>query len=81
MYAPPFPAPYEGIESSLYRSKSIRTFLDKIRQKDIDIAVRDLCLLGIEVFKDRNPSLAHYSLKEIQRWLHNFIEESKSLLV
>ena len=77
MYTPPFPPPYDGIESAIFRCKPIRAFLDKIRQKDIDIAVRDLWLLGIEVFKDRNPTLTHFSINEIQRWLHNYIEESK----
>ena len=74
----PFVPPhFEGIEGALFRHKTIRDFMDKIKQSDIEIAIRDLWLLGIEVFRDRNPTLAHYSLKEIQRWLHNFVEESK----
>lgn len=77
---PHVPQHYNGIEATLFRNNTIWQFIDKIKQTDIEIAIRDLWLLGIEVFRDRNPTLGHYSLKEIQRCLHNFVEESKSII-
>lgn len=66
-----------SLENTLFSNKQIRQFMENMRQKDIDKAIRDLCLLGINLFKDRNPKLPHYSLQDIQRCLDNFIEESK----
>lgn len=50
-----------SLENVLYRNKQIKRFIDQIRQKDVECAVRDLCLIGIEVFLERNPTMAHYS--------------------
>ena len=70
-----------SLEDVLFRNKRIRGFFENIRQKDFEEVIKDLWLIGIEVFQDRNPTLTHYSLKEIQRCLHNFVEESKNLLL
>lgn len=68
-----------SLEDSLFRDKKIRSFMQPIREKEIENVLKTLCLLGVEVFTDRNPTLAHYSLKQIQRCLNNFMEESKLL--
>lgn len=66
-----------SLEDFLFSNRKMRVFFDRIREKDVNSAIRDLCLLGMEVFMDRNPTLTHYSYKQIQRCLANYAEESK----
>jgi hypothetical protein len=69
-----------SFENVLYRNKQVKQFIDRIREKDVACSIRELCLIGIEVFQDRNPTMTHFSLNEIQRCLHNLVEESKKIL-
>ena len=64
-------------EDVLFQTREIRMFLEHIREKDLNYVVRDLCLLGIQVFQERNPTLTHYSRKDVMKCLQNFVEESK----
>jgi hypothetical protein len=68
-----------SFENVLYRNKQVKQFIDRIREKDVACSVRELCLIGIEVFQYRNPTMTHFSLNEIQRCLHNFVEESREI--
>ena len=65
------------LETLVYSNRLIISFMDNIREKDADLTIRDLCLLGIHLFKDRNPNLPHFSYGDVHRCLENFIEESK----
>eukprot|EP00345_Euplotes_harpa_P010701 CAMPEP_0168355076 /NCGR_PEP_ID=MMETSP0213-20121227/24305_1 /TAXON_ID=151035 /ORGANISM="Euplotes harpa, Strain FSP1.4" /LENGTH=473 /DNA_ID=CAMNT_0008367157 /DNA_START=26 /DNA_END=1447 /DNA_ORIENTATION=- len=69
------PTKFDDIIDTLFRNKQIRSFLDKIKKKDIEYAVRDFDCLESKFSKIEIPLFIITPLKEIQRSLHNFIEE------
>lgn len=48
-----------AIEDLFYRNKQIREFMEKFREKDRANVMRDIALLGIEVFQDMNEGGVH----------------------
>ncbi|CAI2361919.1 unnamed protein product [Moneuplotes crassus] len=66
------------MEDCIYRDKNIRTFLGPIREKEVNYIVRELCLLGIQVFKEKNQGITHYSLENVKKCRQEYVEECKT---
>ncbi len=63
------------MEDFLYRDKEIRAFLQPIREKEVNYLIRELTHLGIQYFKEQNKGVTHYSLRDVKKCLHNYVEE------
>ena len=70
------------IDDIFYRNKRIREFAQKFREKDISCVLRDIALLGIELFESMNPCLLHYLAIDVENTLANFwiAKENKARL-
>ena len=48
-----------SIEDLFHRNKRIREFMQKFREKDRSTVIRDITLLGIELFEEINKGSIH----------------------
>jgi hypothetical protein len=62
-----------SIDDLFYRNRKIRDFMQKFREKEANVVMRDITLLGIELFEAMNPKLIHYSAEDVENTLASFV--------
>lgn len=62
-----------SIEDLFYRNKKIREFMQKFREKDVGAVMRDIALLGIELFEEMNPESIHLSPDDVENTLATYV--------
>lgn len=62
-----------AIEDLFYRNKRIREFMQKFREKDRGNVMRDIALLGIEIFEDMNEGSVHVCPDDVENTLATYV--------
>lgn len=62
-----------AIEDLFYRNKRIREFMQKFREKDRANVMRDIALLGIEIFEDMNEESVHVCPDDVENTLATYV--------
>lgn len=47
--------------------------MQRFREKEANVVMRDITLLGIELFEAMNPKLIHYSAEDVENTLASFV--------
>ena len=64
-----------SMEELFHRNKRIREFMYKFREKDQPTAMRDIALLGIELFEAMNKGIVHVRAEDVENTLAEIKEE------
>lgn len=62
-----------SIDDLFYRNRRIRDFMQRFREKEANVVMRDIALLGIELFETMNPKIVYYSAEDVENTLASFV--------